>query len=347
MVESIGSFFNPTNWFFAEVPEDVLVVASARQQEGAVSDSNDVQSAHESYTEEEVEARVKALRALLLEEGSADKSPDCVGLPPYRCSDGTEMPAADSPLLADASLKRYLKVYVEAADAANAVKETLVWRRAVLPDVKAHASLSSTCASKLYREEKRIRPLGKNRDGDFVYAIDLLWGHFVDENATEIDLLRMVILAAEAAVAKADEEGHPSIVVIAYGGPPPYLFGRVAANVLHRHYPARLKQAVVYPVPAVWVCIAQTCLFLVPEGTRQKVAVVSSEEDVIERARLLSAEQLPEDWRGGIEVVTERHHPDTTLLTGLVLEYLNPVAGDGSELQAQLETPWIQECDAP
>lgn len=258
-------------------------------------------------------------------------------LPPFRGTDGSDMPAPQSTLLSEASLRRFLaRCNNDVQKAAEEIRGTLEWRRRVLKPVQG-----TTKAAALLAEGVRFRRLGFNQDGDLILAVDALWGHF-EEGTTLEDLIRMCILGAEAACVEvdADETASGKFVVVAFGGPLPYLFSRVAARIFSRHYPKRLRRAVVYPVPSMFVIMADAFLYFVPERIRKKISLVTEEDEVVSTAKLRGPEQLPHAWRGGITEVEAQHQPDTSLLNGIICEYLNPMASSGDEVEQALEGPW-------
>eukprot|EP00930_Biecheleria_cincta_P042053 TRINITY_DN28926_c0_g1_i1.p1 TRINITY_DN28926_c0_g1~~TRINITY_DN28926_c0_g1_i1.p1 ORF type:complete len:314 (+),score=78.81 TRINITY_DN28926_c0_g1_i1:32-973(+) len=257
------------------------------------------------------------------------------GLPPYRLASGKEIPAGLSPLLKDDSMARYLKQAAGDVEmAAQAVCETLRWRQLVFPQEEPHGR-----PVELLQDGRRFRELGPNQDGDLVFALDFCWGHFYDDEEGPLNCLRMVLLAAERACEAGDAIGHPTFVLIVFGGPPPCIFAQACYKFLDKHYPERLKTAVVYPLPSVWATVVSACLYFLGAATRQKMALVSQEVELIEAARL-GQEQLPEDWRGGLEAVDEKFQPDKALLQSLVLEYLNPFGESGDAAAQSMEGSW-------
>jgi hypothetical protein len=152
--------------------------------------------------------------------------------------------------------------------------------------------------------------------------------------------MRTLLLGAEAAIEKADADGHPQLVVVSFGGPAPCEIARALYRCFEKHFPNRLKTAVIYPVPRVLAKVAHGCLAFVSAPIRQKISVAVEEEEVVEGARLTSAEQLPEDWRGGIDRVTELHQPSYSLLNRMVLKYLSPLPSFDESLEEALQRPW-------
>lgn len=75
-------------------------------------------------------------------------------------------------------------------------------------------------------------------------------------------------------------------------------------------------------------------------NTREKIVITSDEETAVQGARLSGSDQLPEDWRGGLDCIMERHRPDTALLSSISLEFASPFAGNGEQLLQCLEGPW-------
>jgi len=264
------------------------------------------------------------------------------GVSTWRTAAGVELPVAESPMLeGNFWLRGFLHKSQGDVDAAwTAIQAMLMWRQTTLPSAAEAELAAKSHAAHLLKENRRFRQLAVNRDGDLVYVMDSCWGHFVTEDASELELLRMMILGVEAAVNKADAAGHPQLVVISFGGASPCSWSQATIRVLQANYPCRLKRAVVYPVPYLWASVAYASLFFMDEETRAKVWVVSEEAEVVDAARLVGPEQLPEDWRGGFDGVTARHKPDTSLLESLVMEYLNPFGDSGTQLEADLAKPW-------
>lgn len=262
------------------------------------------------------------------------------GLPPYRKVSGKEVPALESPLLSDDSLHDYLVAsHWNVRKAALAIRDTLSWRIAVFPSGAEAAAVKSGQPQALLDEGRRLRNLGFNRDGDLVVGIDFCWGHFIPDDSSKLDVMRMLLLGAEAMIEKADAVGHPQLVFVAFGGPPPFELAKALFRVGDKHYTNRLKAAVVYPVPGVLAAVARTGLAFVPSSMRHKISIATREDEAVEGARLTSAEQLPEDWRGGIDTVVAKHKPNHGLLNRMFLRYLNPFQG-GQQLEAALEDPW-------
>lgn len=272
------------------------------------------------------------LRTLLLQREHFEE-----GLPPYRSLDGCEVPAFESSLLSPESLNRFL--HGSGGDvnaAAYEIEESLKWRRRVFPSDAA--VLAESRALSLMREGRRFRSLGPNLDGDLVFVLDSCWGLFLDD-ASVLDVLRMTVLAVETALAEADALGHPQILLICFGGPPPSIFAKSVVKSLERNYPERLKGAVMYPVPTVLVPLAQVALFFLSADTRKKICVTGDDNVLMEFARL-TPDQLPVTMRGGVAAVTEHFKPDTNLLNGIALEYLSPFQESCDQLLSALEGPW-------
>mmetsp|Transcript_13440 Transcript_13440/g.31598 ORF Transcript_13440/g.31598 Transcript_13440/m.31598 type:complete len:337 (-) Transcript_13440:62-1072(-) len=263
---------------------------------------------------------------------------DLNGLPLYRCVSGEEMPFKASPMSEDRSVARYLvRSHGDAALAAKAMMATLEWRRRVLPDT----DVSTSYPAALLEEGRRFLRLGPNASGDLVFGINFLFGHFLDE-ASLLDCLRMCILGVEDAVEAADSCDHPKVVLVLFGGPPPVLFARVVAKFLQAHYPERLRRAVIYPVPSLWASIVQACLMFLQRQTRDKISIATDEAEAVDLANLTGSEQLPESWRGGLERVTEVHAVDTSLISGITMEYLNPFGDSPDATEELLVTePWL------
>jgi len=194
--------------------------------------------------------------------------------------------------------------------------------------------------AELVREGHHWRRLGQNVDGDLVVAMHFCWGHFVPEGSSLLDVTRAILLGAEAAMEEADAIGHPEIVLILFGGPPPCEFALALNEMCERHYPERLKRAIMYPVPSIVATVASGCLWFFKEEIRSKISIVSEEEEVVAGARLRGPEQLPEDWRGGVSVVAVRHKVDESLMNSIMLTYLNPFGVNGDELKDDLQKPW-------
>eukprot|EP00927_Polykrikos_kofoidii_P073868 TRINITY_DN69887_c0_g1_i1.p1 TRINITY_DN69887_c0_g1~~TRINITY_DN69887_c0_g1_i1.p1 ORF type:complete len:350 (+),score=61.76 TRINITY_DN69887_c0_g1_i1:89-1138(+) len=312
-----------------EAPSPELMEAVERCRLAAPADDATMDAADASVSRSlEVVEELRVVLRSRAEMGS---------LPPYRLVDGTEIQAEQSLMMSEDRIGAFLVKCLNDVDAAaDAVLRTLEWRRKVFPSVVS--SEPGGRAAQLLAEGLHIHYLGPNRDGDLVMGMHCRWGRLLCEETPLRDVVGMLLLAAEEIITTADQSGHPQIVVIAFGGPVPYPLARVASLVFEAHYPERLKRAVVYPVPPAYVYVADTCLFFVPRRTRDKVSLISYEDDVVEAACLTSAEQLPEDWRGGIHAVTERCQPDTSLLTSLVLEFFNPFASvsEANEVAGEL-----------
>jgi len=289
----------------------------------------------EFITSEEAKERRQAVRDQLVKLGGED---GLAGLPQYRLTNGEEVSAEASPLLSDSSVMRYLvKSLGNAEVAAQAMLATLEWRQRVMPD----CDVTNSRPAALLREDVRFRRLGSNASGDLVFAMNCLFGHFVDEEVTVVDCLRMCILGVEEAVKAADECGHPKVVLVIFGGPPPPLFAKVAARFLQDHYPERLQRAVIYPVPLVWASIVSACLMFLQRPTRDKIGIATVEAEVVEQASLTGPEQLPETWRGGVDRVGEVHSVDTALLSGITMDYLNPFGEWSDATEAALSERWL------
>jgi len=306
----------------------------------------------EFVASEEARERRQAVRDELAKLGGED---GLKGLPRYRLTNGQEVDLIessvesdstedsldafkDSPLLSDSSVTRYLvKSVGDAAAAAQAMLATLEWRQRVMPD----CDVSNSRPAELLREEVRFRRLGSNAKGDLVFALDCLFGHFLDEETSLVDCLRMCILGVEEAVKAADACGHPKVVLIIFGGPPPVLFSKVAARFLQDHYPERLQRAVIYPVPSVWASIVSACIMFLQRPTRSKIGIATGEAEAVEQASLTGPEQLPESWRGGVDRVGEVHNVDTVLLSGITMEYLSPFGEWSDATEAALSERWL------
>lgn len=329
----------------AEVDEDELVAsAAAIAAELAASDA--AVSAEIQISDEDV--RIASLRNRLEQDHLVAGPGLPGGLPPYRAASGEELPALESPLFSDPSLHRYLQQSQwNVQDAAIAVRNTLAWRMRVLPSVEESAAVSSGRPQALLEEGRRVRSLGLNRDGDLVVAIDFCWGSFISDDASALDALRMLLLGAEAMIEEADAAGHSQLVVVCFGGPPPCELARALFRCFEKHYPNRLKTAVIYPVPGIFAKVAHACFAFVSIGIRQKILIATQEDEVVEGARLTSALQLPEDWRGGIDAVVEKYKPSYNLLNSMVLRYLNPFQGSQEQLELALDSPWGPVADVP
>eukprot|EP00931_Biecheleriopsis_adriatica_P014023 TRINITY_DN11561_c2_g1_i1.p1 TRINITY_DN11561_c2_g1~~TRINITY_DN11561_c2_g1_i1.p1 ORF type:complete len:337 (+),score=79.11 TRINITY_DN11561_c2_g1_i1:107-1012(+) len=259
------------------------------------------------------------------------------GLPPYRFADSREIPAGLSPLLRDESIERYLKqARGEASQAAEALKATLLWRQLVFP-----REAPGGRPLEMLQEGRRFRELGPNKDGDLVFALDFCWGHFYEAEEGPLNCLRMVLLAVEKAFEAADAIGHPQVVLILFGGPAPCLFSQVCYKFLDRNYPERLKKAVIYPVPGIWSSVAYACMYFLKASTRDKIGLATEEAEVVESASLTGPEQLPEDWRGGMDEVELKHQPDRSLLQSIVKDFLNPFGESGEAIEKSMEGPWM------
>lgn len=259
----------------------------------------------------------------------------------YRTVDGKDHPIETCPLLTQVSIRRYLIINcADPATSAEKIVQTLSWRqRAFRRTENSDGSDPFKRAEELLKEVRRIRPLGQSTDGHVIYGVDCCWGHFVDPEAgvTELDVYRMILLGVEAAVEQADKVGKDRIILIVYGGPPPAQLGLAVGRSLEIHYVGRMECCVIYPVPSVWAYAASAAFLFLRESNRRRMAVVTEEQECVERARLKGPEQLPEEWRGGVEGANERHQPDSALLTSLLFEYLNPFGASPSDLQQALE----------
>ncbi|CAE8621025.1 unnamed protein product [Polarella glacialis] len=115
---------------------------------------------------------------------------------------------------------------------------------------------------------------------------------------------------------------------------------------MEQHYPERLARAVVYPVPSFWFYVGKACLHFLPRSIRRRLSFATEEQDLVQEARLLGPEQLPEHWRGGFHAVKDFHQPDASLLNSIIWEYLNPLAESSQQLLDSFESPWEDEASA-
>mmetsp|Transcript_93223 Transcript_93223/g.240915 ORF Transcript_93223/g.240915 Transcript_93223/m.240915 type:complete len:401 (+) Transcript_93223:24-1226(+) len=310
-----------------KIPEEIAAAAAATA------------AAHEDEQKEVVrldEAQVKEGLASLQDELSK-----CEDLAPYTLLGGKTIPVAASQLLGESSLHGFVSAaYGDIPTALGLIKDTLEWRKRVFGKECSELDLRRTRAAELLVENRRVRYLGKSAEGDLVLAVDNCFGDWINEDACDADVLHMSLLGVECVVAQMDACGHPKVVLIIFGGPAPYTFTRCCVKVLSSHYPGRLKKVVVYPVPHAWSWVFSSCMYFIGGEMRERIALVAEEQEVVEAAGLQDAEILPARWRGGFDAVAAEFDPDTTLLNSMVMEYLNPFADNGEELEEKVECTW-------
>lgn len=202
----------------------------------------------------------------------------------------------------------YLRRFVVANDldvakAVKHVKEERAWRKKTFP-------LTLSEKEQEVFSSGRVRFLGINPDGVAVFSYDFMWGKFLD-GFTADEIVNAQVHMAEDCIAKMKElapQGPGRWTAICGGGPPPSEWSKKASAVFERYYPERLQRSLIYPVPLFMKKVVDAIIYWLPERTKAKFSVISTEEELRELANIPTDGpiQLPEDMLGGIDGARER-----------------------------------------
>jgi hypothetical protein len=180
------------------------------------------------------------------------------------------------------------------------VKEHLTWRTANLP-----MEVSPVISRVL--ESKRIQVL--RRGAKPIICVDFMWGNFLLDGFEIDDIMAAMVSALEDVLAEADalclDSGAAQYILVATGGPPPSSFVSNVSSLLDINYPERLLTALIYPIPVWMEYVAYGIFMFTSSRTREKVTMLSEESALLEHTGL-SAEELPDDLKGGIEASNAR-----------------------------------------
>lgn len=173
--------------------------------------------------------------------------------------------------------------------------EHMRWRTATLP-IKRSPPIDRVLNS------GRIRVLRRGKVP--VIAVDFMWGQFLLDDFNEDDIIAAQFLILEEVLAEADaerpEDDPAAYIALSTGGPPPIAFVKKISPLFDINYPERCAKGVIYPIPRWMKYVADAILLLLPKRTRDKFVMLSEEEELCV-ATWISAEDLPEDLKGGIE----------------------------------------------
>jgi len=133
------------------------------------------------------------------------------------------------------------------------------------------------------------------------------------DGATPDDVLKVYADFLQEVLDRAERERGPKgleIICVCSGGPPPGRFAKRLSPLIEENFPEVLYKATFYPIPWHVRIIVNSALWFVPSKTRQKIHVLSTEDQIADLLGL-AVEQLPPDLRGGIQAVGKRARPDT------------------------------------
>jgi len=175
------------------------------------------------------------------------------------------------------------------------VKAHVEWRKANLP-------IERTPVMDRVLESGRVRILRRGKDPIICY--DFMWGRMLLDGFKDDDIIATVVWAIEDVLAEADplcaEGEQAQYVSVVTGGPPPIAYIKKAGAIFEPNYPERLKQCVVYPIPHWMKSVADAIIMLLPKRTQKKFVLLAEEEEFLGITGL-SAEDLPDILKGGIE----------------------------------------------
>jgi len=175
------------------------------------------------------------------------------------------------------------------------LEDHVKWRKATLP-------IERTPAIDRVLDSGRIRVLRRGQEP--LIAVDFMWGQFLLDDFNEDDIIRAMCFVNEDVLAEADaaspEDQPAKYIAVTTGGPPPTPFVKKISPIFDINYPERCGKGVIYPIPTWIKFVANAILLLIPQRTREKFIMLSEEAELCETCGL-SAEDLPEDLKGGIE----------------------------------------------
>ena len=169
------------------------------------------------------------------------------------------------------------------------------WRRATLP-------IERTPAIDRVLDSGRIRVLRRGQEP--LVAVDFMGGQFLCDDFNEDDIVASMCYVLEDVLAEADAaspaDQPAQYIALNTGGPPPTAFIKKISPIFEVNYPERCCKGVIYPIPKWAKYIAKAILLLLPKRTRDKFIMLSEEAELCETCGL-SAGDLPEDLKGGID----------------------------------------------
>lgn len=200
--------------------------------------------------------------------------------------------------LSDATLRRFCVAREwDQAAAAKMLRDHLAWREATLP-------IQRSDAIDRVLDSGRLRIL--RRGPHPIICIDFMWGGFVTDDCTIDDIIAANIFVVEDVLLEADAAGQPAqYTIVSTGGPPSRDVQNKVSGVMEGNYPERLKTAIIYPIPRWAKFVADALLVLLPRRTREKFVLLAEEADLCETTGL-SAQDLPERLKGGIDAERQR-----------------------------------------
>jgi len=203
--------------------------------------------------------------------------------------------------LSDATIKRYCVAREwDQPKIVEMLQSHLAWRKETLP-------IERTPAIEKVLESGRIRVL--RRGPEPVICVDFMWGRFLLDGFDAQDIVKAEISVLEDVLAEADaacpEECPAQFIAVSTGGPPPTDFIKNISPIFDVNYPERMKAGIIYPIPRWLKYLVDTLLVFLAKRTRDKFILLAEEKEFVETTGL-SAEELPEDLKGGIEASKER-----------------------------------------
>lgn len=203
--------------------------------------------------------------------------------------------------LSDATLRRFCvaREWDEKATV-EMLKEHLKWRKETLP-IERSAEIDRVM------ESGRIRALRRGKNP--IILVDFMWGQFLLDEFTEDQIIKAQFYLLEDVLAEADAlcpaDEPAQYIAVSTGGPPPTPFIRKISPLFDINYPERCASAIIYPIPRWMKYVADAILLILPKRTREKFLMYAEEEQLLEKTGL-TADELPEDLKGGIDASRER-----------------------------------------
>lgn len=262
-------------------------------------------------------------------------------LPPYRSVDGEESPWHRSPAGTDASLQRFLVARKgDVVAAMNMFMAHLEWRRQIFPIPREGRT------AQLLDEGRRFSHLRTDAEGCPVLLINFLFGHFVTDEVSEVEVSLASVRFFEDSLSSLEAQGKSKLCCIAFGCPPPVAWSQVMVKIFQNNYPERLKLAIVYPIPPKLVMLCRKVMWFLDENTRSKIDMESDEEPLLKRFGYQS-QDLQEGMRGGCDGVGAYWKPDARKLLGMAYNFLLPHGRQVAELERSLFQAASSKASAP